>query len=245
MRGSVRVMLGLAVALAVPMASVVGQERRAHALGEFEFLPTSTGVLITAPHGTFDANTASLAVEAARRLGAGYVVARRFTVARTRINVNRPTEGAHLACAQELHTERAKEVYGLYAELVKTAASGRPLRQYVEIHGNTREQAARQIEVATTGVSVAEARSLKDEYAAMLARRREQVPDYPELALLIQPLDRVFFTASCAKTIGILATDLVPRAIHFELPRSGRAPEAIDATAALIADMVRGLSGER
>lgn len=133
------------VTLAAP---AIPHEHLAHELGEFEFLPTSTGVLIAAPHGTIDANTALVAVEAARRLGAGYVVARGFTADRTRINVNRPTEGAGLACAQEAHTARAREVYGLYTRLVSVAAGGRPLRLYVEIHGNSNPRTVQQIEVA-------------------------------------------------------------------------------------------------
>lgn len=186
-----------------------------------------------------------LAIEAARRLGAGYVVARRFTVDRTRINVNRPTEGAGLACAQEPRTARAREVYGLYARLVSTAAAGRPLRLYVEIHGNFNLRTAQQLEIATTGISLAEARAMRDAYPAMLVRTREQVPAYPELALLVEPLDRVFFTASCAKSVGIFGTDLVPRVVHFEFPRSARERETLEATTVLIAEIVLRLLGER
>jgi hypothetical protein len=78
------------IALAVLATPVLAQERLAHALGEIDYLASPTGVLIAAPHGTYDANTAPLAIAVARKLGAGYVVARRFTVDGTRINVNRP-----------------------------------------------------------------------------------------------------------------------------------------------------------
>lgn len=232
-------------ALVVLVAPVIAQERLAHELGEFEFLSTSTGVLITAPHGTYDANTAPLAVEAARRLGAGYVVARRFTVDGTRINVNRPTEGAGLTCAREPRTARAKEVYGLYTQLVSSAAVGHPLRLYVEIHGNSDSRTSQQVEIATTGISRDQARSVKDAYPAILVRAREQVPAYPDLALLVEPLDRVIFNASCAKSVGIFGTDLVPRVVHFEFPRSARERESREATALLIAEIVRRLLGER
>ena len=103
-------------------------EGRLHPAGDssssFEFPPASTGVLIAAPRGTYESSTAQLAVEAARRLGAAYVVARRFTVGQTRINVNRPTEGAGLACAREARMARAEEVYGLYARCGPMAAAG-------------------------------------------------------------------------------------------------------------------------
>ncbi len=234
------------LALVGPVAGpVIAQERLAHELGEFESLPSSTGVLIAAPHGTFDTNTAPLAVAAARRRGAGYVVARRFTVNGTRINVNRPTEGANLACAREPHTARAKEVYGLYTRIVSTAAMGRPLRLYVEIHGNSDSRTAQLIEIATTGISRSQAQSVSEGFPAMLVRAREQMPAYPEIALRIEPLDRLVFVAACVKSIGIAGTDLVPRAAHIELPRSLRAKESQQATALLIAEIVRGLSGER
>lgn len=235
----------VATVLLVLVVPVIAQERLVHELGELEFRPTSTGVLITAPHGTYDANTAPLAIKAARRIGAGYVVARRFTPDGTRINVNRPTEGAGLACAQEAHTARAKEVYGLYARGVSTVAAGRPLRLYVEIHGNSNLRTAQRVEIATTGISLAEARVMRDAYPAILRGARERVPAYPELALLVEPLDRVFFTASCAKSIGLFGTDLVPRVVHFELPRSARERETLEATTFLIAEIVLRLLGDR
>lgn len=237
-------MLVAGMALVTSVAPALAQERLVHELGEFEFSSSSAAILITAPHGTYDANTALLATRIARRLGAGYVAARQFTADRTRINVNRPTEGAGLACAQERHTVRAQEVYDLYTRLLRTVAAGRPLRLYVEIHGNSNPRSARQIEIATSGISPSEVQSVKEDYPAVLARTRERLPAYPELTLLVEPLDRMFFTASCAKSVGILSTDFAPRAIHFELPRSTRERESLEATAALVADIVGGFLRE-
>lgn len=128
---------------------------------------------------------------------------------------------------------------------MSTAAAGRPLRLYVEIHGNSNLGTAQRLEIATTGVSLAEARAVREAYPAMLVRTREQVPAYPELALLVEPLDRVFFTASCAKSVGIFGTDLVPRVAQFEFPRSARERETLEATTFLIAEIVLRLLGER
>jgi hypothetical protein len=235
----------LASVLAALAGAASAQERVGHDLGEFELLSTPTGVLIAAPHGTYDANTAPLAVEAARRLGAGYVIARGFTVGGTRINVNRPTEGAGVDCAREPPTARAKELYDIYAGLVSTAAGGRPLELYVEIHGNSNPRAAQQVEVATVGISPVQARKASEAYAAMRLRARDQASGYPELGLLIEPHDRVFFTASCAKKLGILAHRLVPRSVHFELPRSARERDRLGGTATLVVDVVRQLVGDR
>ena len=214
-------------------------EQTNHAFGVFEFQPTTTAVLIAAPHGTFDSNTAPIALEAARLLGAGHVTTQRFVVDRVRLNVNRPTEGASLSCAQEARTDRARDVYENYAGLVSKASSGRPLLLYVEVHGNSRSQSSERIEVAARGISADQAKKIKDAYAAILAKVRKEDSGYPDLALAIEPRDQIFFTASCAKSLGILASDLAPRALHFELPRSARAQAELKATGLLISEIVR------
>jgi hypothetical protein len=218
-----------------------GQERSRHALGEFEWLPTSSGVVIAAPHGTFDANTPPIVVEAARQAQAGYLVARRFVVDKVRINVNRPTEGAFLGCSQEPQTERARDVYEAYRAAVARAAAGTALRLYVEVHGNSNPKTGHNIEVATVGITAAEAQAVKDAYATMLARVRGSVRDFPELALLVEPVDRITYTAGCAKKLGALTVGFAPRAVHFEFPRSAREGEAIKGAAMLVADIVRRL----
>lgn len=228
-------------ALAIGHAPVAGQERVVHPLGDFEYVASTNGLLVAAPHGTFDAYTDALAIAVAGRLGAGYVVARHFTPHRVRINVNRPTEGAFASCANESRTERAEEVYGAFVGLVRRATGVRPAGLYVEIHGNSNPRTVRHLEVATVGVSDAQALAAKEAFATLLARVRERVAAYPELELLIEPHDRLHFTASCAKKLGILASDAVARGIHIELPRAAREGDALQGSALLIADLVRTL----
>jgi hypothetical protein len=210
----------VALGLMTSQGPALGEERLRHPLGEFEYAATSTGVLVAAPHGTFDSNTAPLAIDAAHRIGAGYVAAWHFTIGRVRINVNRPTEGAFLGCAQEPRTERAQNVYDAYSGLVAKAASSDALRLYV-------------------GITAAQAQAVKDNYAAMLSRVRESVRDFPELALLMEPIDKLTYTASCAKKIGVFASGSAPRGIHFEFPRSAREGDAAQGSAMLVADIVR------
>ncbi len=226
-------------------APATSQERVGHALGSFEYVATPDGVLIAAPHGTFDAHTDTLAIAAARQLGTGYLVARQFVPNKTRINVNRPSEGALLSCSQEAGSERAQDVYGAYTRLVATAASGKPLRLYVEIHGNSNQQTAQKIEIATIGTTAAQAQRVKAGYVAMLARARERASGYPELTLHIEPLDRIYYTASCAKKIGIFATDSVPRGVHFEFPRVAREGDALQGSASIVADVIRQILNEQ
>jgi hypothetical protein len=229
----------VALGLMTSQGPALGEERLRHPLGEFEYAATSTGVLVAAPHGTFDSNTAPLAIDAAHRIGAGYVAAWHFTIGRVRINVNRPTEGAFLGCAQEPRTERAQNVYDAYSGLVAKAASSDALRLYVEIHGNSNPRTAQQVEIATVGITAAQAQAVKDNYAAMLSRVRESVRDFPELALLMEPIDKLTYTASCAKKIGVFASGSAPRGIHFEFPRSAREGDAAQGSAMLVADIVR------
>jgi hypothetical protein len=212
---------------------------------QFSFVPTTTGTLVAAPHGTVDQHTGTLAPLVAQRLGAGYVVARaQGGGGRTRINVNRPTEGAHLACAAEQPTARAQAVYERYAQAVAEAAGGAAPRLYVEIHGNSDPTTASRLEVAAKGITALEAQRAKDAYPALLARARQQWPAYPALALHLQPVDGVHFDARCLKTLG-LGAEKAPRLLHFELPRSARDPAMHEATAALIAGLVDAVAGTR
>ena len=237
--GTRRILIALAL-LALP-GTATSQTRVEHALGEFESVATTNGLLIAAPHGIFDINTDAIAKELARELGAGYVLARNFAPGKVRLNVNRPTEGASLACAREQRSERASEVYTIYSRLVATAASAKPLRLFVEIHGNSFARSAQYVEIATVGVTAAQAQRVKEGYPAMQRRAREHSPEYPELTPLIEPLDRIFFTASCAKSIGIFATEFGRPAVHIEFPRAARESRNVQGSASLAADIVRSI----
>lgn len=229
-------LLAFAIAL-----SVAAQERASHTLGEFEYKPTPNGILLAAPHGTHDTYTPGILYQAATQLGTGYLIARRFQADKRRINVNRPTEGAQLPCAQEILSERAREVYDAYLLLAKKAASDAPLRLYAEIHGNADPRSVHHLEVAAVGLSAAEARAVKSAYGAMIAAVRAETPGYPELELLMEPADRIHFGAGCAKRLGILNDPIARRAIHFEFPRRAREPVNHKGSAALVAGIVNAL----
>lgn len=225
------------------VVSSAAQERVRDEQGEFEYLAAANGVLITAPHGTYDINTAPLAIAVAGRLGAGYIVFRGSTAAGARINVNRPTEGAGRSCPNEPHTDRARATYETYIRLVRAAAGGDRLRLYVEIHGNADPRTAQNIEIASKGVSAAEALAMKERYPAALSAVQREWLTFPALQLLVEPVDRVFFTASCAKMLGILATDLLPRVLHVEFPRAVRESDMLEATGALTVDLLKRFLG--
>lgn len=223
----------------VGLSQSAAAERFDHPFGRFETQTTKNGIIIAAPHGTYDIRTDALAQEAARKLGAGYIIARGFSRGTSRINVNRPTEGAAKTCEREQQTERAREVYAQYVRLIEKSSDGQPLRLYVELHGHTSLPFLNRLEIATTGFSFEESRRLKEQFPSFLAQAKAVNRDYPDLDLLIEPVDKVFFGAGCNKKMGYLSTGRTVRSLHMEIPRSARAPENLEATAVLVSALVR------
>ncbi len=180
------------------------------------------GLVIGAPHGRSDAGTDRISVELARRTGFGLVVAvyADLDSGHRRLNVNRPTEGVQGASpSDEVATAEARQVYEAYVGRVKDVAQG-PLHLYVELHGNGRTETAGRIEIATVGVSRDEAWRLRTLLELIRDAHLEGKREVPRLDVLVEPLDRLYYTASAVKQIGILR--LPQRAIHIELPRAAR-----------------------
>jgi hypothetical protein len=219
--------------------SAAAGERFEHNLGHFETTSMTQGIIIAAPHGTYDIRTDVLAKDVARIIGAGHIVARGFSSGTSRVNVNRPTEGAGRTCERERHTERARDVYDHYARLIGKSCDGKPLRLYVEVHGHTSIPFLNRLEIATTGITMEEARRLKERFPAFLAQAKALYPAYPELEIRIEPIDKIYFGAGCNKKIGYISTRHMDRALHMEIPRSARTPETLEATAALVSSIVR------
>jgi hypothetical protein len=203
------------------------ERRPADPRGHISTRPGRAGAVIAAPHGTSDPRTGEIAAELAGRTGFALVVATGFTLETgadgrplRRYHVNRPSEGRPgFGLAHDVASAAAGQVYEAYERRVREAAGG-PLRFYVEIHGNGREENATRIEIATTGVDRDHALQLK----ALLELTRDAhlrtTAEAPRLEVLIEPADTVFYGAGGAKRDGILR---VPeRALHIELPRSAR-----------------------
>lgn len=185
------------------------------------------GVVVAAPHGMSDPYTGDMAAELARRTGFGLVVATGFSLEPDtreapgrRFQVNRPMEGIPgRPAAYDLTTDDARRVYEAYERRVREAAQG-PLTFYVEVHGNNRRESAERIEVATVGVDEEQARRLRTLFELVRDAHLRGQPGSPRLAVLVEPADRVLYSASGAKRAGILR--LPARALHIELPRAAR-----------------------
>ena len=178
---------------------------------------TIPGIVIGAPHGSFDRHTAEIVQEIGYGTSIAAVIAKGFTPTECggwRINVNRPTEKNYPRGEpeQEHGTDRAREVYDRFTETVLRAAAG-PLEFYVDIHQNSHDD---NIDVATLGISRREAGLIKAIYSDIRERMLRNRADLPKVNLAIEPIDRVTFRARVAKDQGILR--LATRSLHFELP---------------------------
>jgi hypothetical protein len=210
--------------------------------GQIDVRPGLAGVVVAAPHGTSDLDTADMAAEIARRTGFGLVVATGFSFPAAgeagparRYQVNRPLEGVPgRPTVDQEPTEPARRVYELYEQRVLEAAQG-PLRFYAELHGNARQACAGQIEIATVGVDRDLALRLRALAELIRDAHLRFNGEVERLAVLVEPADDVTYRASGAKHDGILR--LPERALHIELPRCARR-DWREAYAAILADFL-------
>ncbi|MGH7854439.1 MAG: hypothetical protein ACREP3_13425, partial [Candidatus Binatia bacterium] len=185
--------------------------------GKIETIPAKQheGIVIGAPHGTFDVYTAGIVRTICSRTRLGGVIATGFTPTESgdgrRINVNRPTERYVTATDREFETERARVTYERFRSAVLNAARGK-LDLYIDIHQNSGER----IEVATVGVSKKEARIIKKTFHVLRDQALAGRPEIAAVELAIEPLDELDVGAWAAKTNGILT--VARRSLHFELP---------------------------
>jgi hypothetical protein len=186
--------------------------------GRIESLPSRNerkGVVIAAPHGTFDEHTAELVKLVSHRTGIAAVVALGFSPTECggwRINVNRPTERLYPSGEIEISSKRAQNVYASFRQAV-LEASQQNLDLYIDIHQNGRRAS---IEVATVGITKPEAALIKYNYEKIRHQVLKRFPGVAPVDLLIEPLDEIEIGAWAAKAQGILA--VAARSLHVELP---------------------------
>ena len=177
-----------------------------------------SGVVIGAPHGTFDAYTGGLVRRFCASTGLAGVVATGFTPTESgdgwRINVNRPSERHATLTLSEAETVRSLKTYEQFKKSVLAAARGR-LNLYIDIHQNS----GWRIEVATVGVTPQEARFIKDTYYTLRSHALAGRADMASVELAIEPLDELEVGAWPAKETGILRA--ARKSLHFELPADG------------------------
>jgi hypothetical protein len=185
--------------------------------GKIEAIPgkENTGIVVGAPHGTFDVYTAGIVRSICSRTRLAGVIATGFTPTESgdgkRINVNRPTERHVTLSEREFETKRARKTYEQFRSSVLGAALGH-LDLYIDVHQN----GGTRIEVATVGLSSENARSIKKAFRALRDQALAGQPDIAVVDMAIEPLDELEVGAWATKTNGILS--LANRSLHFELP---------------------------
>jgi hypothetical protein len=210
-------------------------------LGRFDLIPSRigrAGVVIGAPHGTYDEYTAEIVRRLAFRTGLAAVIARGFSPTEAggwRINVNRPTEKTFLAPEFETSTSRSREVYRSFRKIVFNAAGG-DLRLYIDVH---QYGADTTIQVATVGVTLEQARKLKESYQIIRDRLLENVSGADPVELMIEPLDSVEVGAWPAKDSGLLS--VARKSLHIELPLNSalRSDKSRSVYTRIIAELVK------
>ena len=191
--------------------------------GSFNVQKGRPGYVIGAPHGITDSATDLIGLELARRTGFSAVVVSgigELDAQGRRYNVNRPTESAPGDPPRaEGETEAAHRIYDGYGRSVAEAAQG-PLRFYVEIHGNGHQDTAGRVEIATVGLTMAEAWRLKTLLELVRDAHLRSRPEAPKLGIFVEPVDTLRYSASASKSGGLLGRS--ERSLHIELPKSAR-----------------------
>jgi len=209
-------------------------------LGRFDLIRSRkglAGVVIGAPHGTYDEYTAEIVKRLGFRTGFAAVIARGFSPTEAggwRINVNRPSEKTYLAPEFEVNSSRSRETYGAFRDMVIDAAGG-DLRLYFDVH----QYGGGSIQIATTGVSAAQAQNLKQGYQRIRDQLLKENPDIERVRLMIEPQDDVEIGAWPAKAYGILG--IARKSVHIELPLHSalRSEKSRDVYTRIVSELIK------
>ena len=184
--------------------------------GKFTIFDRHSKTVLAAPHGSYDINTGSILNKVCFKSEFSCVIAKGFTPKKTRINVNRPTEGVGIHSSKEPKTARAKESYQGYKNVVSRVTDGDP-HFYIEIHGSRISG----IEVALSKLSSNEAKSpkkiLTEEWAKLSTDAIE---------IKVQGIDNIKMTGNSVKKYGIVA-ELESVFIQFEFSRKLRNQQSL------------------
>ena len=187
-------------------------------LGRIDLVPSRkgiAGVVIGAPHGSYDEYTAEFAKQLGFRTSLATVIARGFTPTEAggwRINVNRPSEMNYLALDLEVNSPRSRKIFDAFKQIVLDAAGG-DLRLYFDVH---QYGADNTIQIATVGVDSRQASRIKRVYHHVRDQLLKENAGVDRVELLIEPLDKIEIGAWPAKYSGILS--VARKSLHIELP---------------------------
>ena len=172
------------------------------------------GIAVGVPHGIAEPAAIDYASTISAATGAGLVVAYGFGA--KRVPVTQPLiHGIAFKSTRE-NTRRGGSIYPEFKAALRTAANG-PVKFYVGIRISGAESQAGRIEVASSGVSLAQLRALK----ATFLRHRDRAladTDIERVEIAIEPLDEISWNVAGFKHHGVLM--FAERGLTLRLPAS-------------------------
>jgi hypothetical protein len=114
-------------------------------------------------------------------------------------------------------------------------AAGGDLRLYFDVH----QYGGGSIQIATTGVSAAQAQNLKQGYQRIRDQLLKENPDIERVRLMIEPQDDVEIGAWPAKAYGILG--IARKSVHIELPLHSalRSEKSRDVYTRIVSELIK------
>lgn len=191
---------------------------------KFESFRKGSSILVAAPHGTFDHNTALITRNLCKKVNKWDCV---ITVASQtsgdRINVNRPSAGSGQTCDKEELSKNARLVYSVYHQEVGMRTRKHPSNfVFFEVHGFTTKLASGKtgrIDVGTHNLTLTEAKELKKRLVD-IAKAMPSSSGYSKVDIRVEGIDSLEMTGGCTKRIGAMA--LARKAVHFEFSKELR-----------------------
>lgn len=202
--------LALLYGCALPWAI---QREEIRGVGYFEFREAASGmegIVVAAPHGKNDRDSARLVQSISDRTGAGLAIAYGFRSKRIPVSQPIVRTGAYPTSSK---TRQRGSVFREYREILRRAAKGE-VDLYIGVRKSGADTAGR-IEVATSGLTFEEAMALK---AAYMGIRDRLVPakGTPKLEMAIEPLERISWHDSGVKHHGVLL--IAEKGLDIRLP---------------------------
>jgi hypothetical protein len=130
----------------------------------------------------------------------------------------------------------------MYLDILRRS-SKLPLRAYIEIHGHSNDRLRNVVEVATQGLTLHEAKRMKDAFKSAYEEEVGYLARSLKLVVKVEPIDQLHYQATAVKRIGVLSQNISAVSLHVELPVTARKPNFVALTERLIAAMVRAMVG--
>ena len=192
------------------------QERHIGQLGRFEFQEPDDrmkGVIIGAPHGSAEPASGEYAKWISEKTGAGFVIAYGFGA--KRLTVARPLVLSKYNLVASEDPVRRGSIYPEFKKLLEQTAGG-AVKFYVGIRFAAHDSDLDSIEIATSGFSFEQVKSLKHAFMRIRDRKLSNM-SIPKISIAVEPLDKISQRFITVKHHGELMS--AERGLNLRLPK--------------------------